>query len=232
MNGLRFSGYKWCGLLVVLMLGGRLTGPRLYGAAAADSTAKATPRKTAIATHPAAKTPTTYGKSPVTAVHNTARHSTDLPVGAHTTTAPGATARSAPGGTGVRRAKAHTASRRPLSGRARLARLHLEPERVQAIQQALGREGYLQGEPNGQWDEPTRAAMLRYQSDHGFPATGLPEAKSLMKLGLGSHPLPANLDPGIARANPPDVPKGVSSAGPPTPVAPEATPQSQQKNLN
>jgi hypothetical protein len=229
---LRFSGYKWCGLLVVLMMGGRLTGPCLYGAAAADSAAKSTPRKTAIATHPAAKNPTTYRISPVTAVHNTARHSTALPTGAHTTTARGASARSAPAGTAVRKAKAHAASRRPLSGRERLARLHLEPERVQAIQQALGREGYLQGEPNGQWDERTRAAMVRYQSDHGFPATGLPEAKSLMKLGLGSHPLPATLDPGIARANPPDVPKGVSSAGPPSPIAPEATPQPQQKNLN
>ena len=32
------------------------------------------------------------------------------------------------------------------------------------------------------------------QADHGFPVTGLPEAKSLMKLGLGPHPLPPDLD--------------------------------------
>ena len=86
--------------------------------------------------------------------------------------------------------------RRTLSGQQRLARLHLQPERVQEIQQALIREGYLQGDANGQWDSRTHDAMLRYQTMHGFPPTGLPEAKSLMKLGLGSHPLPPELDHG------------------------------------
>jgi peptidoglycan hydrolase-like protein with peptidoglycan-binding domain len=68
------------------------------------------------------------------------------------------------------------------------------PERIQQIQQALAQAGYLKEEPNGRWDDQTREAMRRYQADHGFPATGLPEAKSLMKLGLGPHPLPADLD--------------------------------------
>jgi peptidoglycan hydrolase-like protein with peptidoglycan-binding domain len=69
------------------------------------------------------------------------------------------------------------------------------PERIEEIQQALAQAGYLQAQPNGRWDDQTREAMRRYQADHGFPATGLPEAKSLMKLGLGPHPLPAELDP-------------------------------------
>jgi peptidoglycan hydrolase-like protein with peptidoglycan-binding domain len=69
-----------------------------------------------------------------------------------------------------------------------------EPERIQEIQQALVQAGYLKEEPNGRWDDQTREAMRRYQTDHGFPATGLPEAKSLMKLGLGPHPLPADVD--------------------------------------
>jgi peptidoglycan hydrolase-like protein with peptidoglycan-binding domain len=100
----------------------------------------------------------------------------------------------------------------------------LQPERVQEIQQALIREGYLQGDANGQWDSHTHDAMLRYQTDHGFPATGLPEAKSLMKLGLGSHPLPAELDHGPVgvagaaqgdlTATPPSQP--VSQAVPPS----------------
>jgi peptidoglycan hydrolase-like protein with peptidoglycan-binding domain len=68
------------------------------------------------------------------------------------------------------------------------------PERIQEIQQALVQAGYLKEEPNGRWDDQTREAMRRYQVDHGFPVTGLPEAKSLMKLGLGPHPLPAELD--------------------------------------
>jgi peptidoglycan hydrolase-like protein with peptidoglycan-binding domain len=69
-----------------------------------------------------------------------------------------------------------------------------EPERIQEIQRALAQAGYSKEEPNGRWDEQTREAMRRYQADHGFPVTGQPEAKSLMKLGLGPHPLPAEVD--------------------------------------
>ena len=97
---------------------------------------------------------------------------------------------------------AGTPAKRHLSARARRAaearrraRMRPAPERVQEIQQALSQAGYLKAQPNGRWDEQTREAMRRYQADHGFPATGLPEAKSLMKLGLGPHPLPADLDP-------------------------------------
>jgi peptidoglycan hydrolase-like protein with peptidoglycan-binding domain len=87
------------------------------------------------------------------------------------------------------------------SYRYRLSRLKLEPQRVQEIQQTLIQAGYLNQEPTGRWDDPTRNAMRRYQADHGFPTTGLPEAKSLMKLGLGPHPLPEELDPTVqARA--------------------------------
>ena len=81
--------------------------------------------------------------------------------------------------------------------------------------------------PSGQWDERTHSAMLRYQTDHGFAATGLPEAKSLMKLGLGSHPLPANLDPGIARADTPGAPQGISAAGSSDPLGADVPPERQ-----
>jgi peptidoglycan hydrolase-like protein with peptidoglycan-binding domain len=73
--------------------------------------------------------------------------------------------------------------------------MKIQPHRVIEIQQSLIEVGYLQQEPIGKWDSATRDAMLRYQTDHGFRATGFPEAKSLMKLGLGPHPLPADLDP-------------------------------------
>jgi peptidoglycan hydrolase-like protein with peptidoglycan-binding domain len=76
-----------------------------------------------------------------------------------------------------------------------MARLRLEPERIKEIQQALVQAGYLNQEPNGNWDDATRDAMRRYQADHGFPITGMPEAKSLLKLGLGPHPLPPEADP-------------------------------------
>jgi peptidoglycan hydrolase-like protein with peptidoglycan-binding domain len=101
----------------------------------------------------------------------------------------------------------------------------LQPERVTEIQQALIREGYLQGEANGQWDARTHDAMQRYQTAHGFPATGLPEAKSLMKLGLGSHPLPPELDHGPAEAPPPAAAPADLSIAPSTlPSAPPAPP--------
>lgn len=113
----------------------------------------------------------------------------------------------------------HPRSRQPrtLNGQQRLARTHLQPERVEEIQQALIREGYLQGDATGQWDSRTRDAMLRYQTMHGFPATGLPEAKSLMKLGLGSHPLPPELDHGAIGVASSGVTQSVFSVSPTSP---------------
>lgn len=108
----------------------------------------------------------------------------------------------------------------PMNGQQRLARLHLEPDRVKQIQQALIREGYMQGDTTGQWDAKTREAMLRYQTDHGFPATGLPEAKSLMKLGLGSHPLPADLDHGPGGTS---TPVATGEAAAPAPASSTAS---------
>jgi peptidoglycan hydrolase-like protein with peptidoglycan-binding domain len=100
----------------------------------------------------------------------------------------------------------------------------LQPERVQEIQQALIREGYLQGDSNGQWDSRTHDAMLRYQTMNGFPPTGLPEAKSLMKLGLGSHPLPAELDHGSIGIASPGAAQGDLTVTPPSPVSQAAPP--------
>jgi len=98
---------------------------------------------------------------------------------------------------GARPSKTSAARRRrtPKSSRQRLAALRLDPERVAEIQQALIREGYLKVSATGAWDEATREAMRRYQADNGFSATGLPDAKSLMKLGLGPHPLPEDVKP-------------------------------------
>ncbi len=71
-------------------------------------------------------------------------------------------------------------------------------ERIREIQQALIRAGYLEGKPTGRWDAKTRAAMRRLQEENGLPVTGKLDARSLVKLGLGSetagvaapHPLP------------------------------------------
>jgi hypothetical protein len=61
----------------------------------------------------------------------------------------------------------------------------IQPERATAIQQALIREKYLSGEPNGQWDIRTQAAMARYQNDHGWQSKVTPDSRALIKLGLG-----------------------------------------------
>lgn len=76
-----------------------------------------------------------------------------------------------------------------------LGLVRLQPDRIKEIQQALVGKGYLQDPPTGKWDATTRDAMRRYQAANGFKPTGLPEAKPLMKLGLGPHPLPPGLEP-------------------------------------
>lgn len=95
--------------------------------------------------------------------------------------------------------KKRTARRRAAARRSsfkrRMARMRVQPERVREIQQALKDAGYFEPEPHGKYDEVTKEAMRRYQADNGFPTTGLPEARTLMKLGLGPHPLPDDVDP-------------------------------------
>ncbi len=94
-----------------------------------------------------------------------------------------------------------------------------DPGRIAEIQQALIREGYLKQEATGKWDDATRAAMRAFQQANGFQVTGLPEAKALMKLGLGPHPLPEEADPsvvGSARSAPPAATSsGTASASTP-----------------
>lgn len=77
----------------------------------------------------------------------------------------------------------------------RFTRVTMQPERVTQIQAALADAGFFHESPNGKWDTATRDAMRQYQKENGFTPTGLPEAKPLMMLGLGPHPLPPGLGP-------------------------------------
>ena len=64
----------------------------------------------------------------------------------------------------------------------------IDGERARQIQTALVREGYMKGEPSGVWDDSTKDAMARYQSDHGWQSKTLPDSRALIQLGLGpSH---------------------------------------------
>ena len=61
----------------------------------------------------------------------------------------------------------------------------IDSARVTEIQQALIREHYMTGEPNGKWDPTTTAAMQKYQADQGWQTKLMPDSRALKKLGLG-----------------------------------------------
>jgi peptidoglycan hydrolase-like protein with peptidoglycan-binding domain len=63
----------------------------------------------------------------------------------------------------------------------------IQPERARAIQEALIRENYLTGEPNGAWDTRTQDAMARYQAANGWQSKVTPDSRALIKLGLGPN---------------------------------------------
>lgn len=77
----------------------------------------------------------------------------------------------------------------PARTKAKSHKLHgqqaIDPSRATEIQQALIREHYLTGEPTGNWDSASQAAMQKYQSDQGWQTRLVPDSRALKKLGLG-----------------------------------------------
>ncbi len=61
----------------------------------------------------------------------------------------------------------------------------IEPERATQIQTALIRSGYMTGLPSGVWDAPSEAAMQKLQADNGWQTKLVPDARAIIKLGLG-----------------------------------------------
>jgi len=61
----------------------------------------------------------------------------------------------------------------------------IAPEPVTAIQQALIKAHYLNGDPSAKWDADTQAAMVKFQSDQGWQTKLTPDSRALIKLGLG-----------------------------------------------
>lgn len=61
----------------------------------------------------------------------------------------------------------------------------IDEDRTRAIQTALIREHYLDGEPSGQWDQNTKEALVRYQAANGWQTRITPDSRALIKLGLG-----------------------------------------------
>ncbi|HEY5380847.1 MAG TPA: peptidoglycan-binding domain-containing protein [Acidobacteriaceae bacterium] len=61
----------------------------------------------------------------------------------------------------------------------------MNSERATQIQSALIKSGYLSGEPSGNWDSETAAAMQKLQGDNGWQTKITPDSRALIKLGLG-----------------------------------------------
>jgi putative peptidoglycan binding protein len=62
---------------------------------------------------------------------------------------------------------------------------HPEPERLKEIQKALVDRGYLKGDPTGEWNADSVAALKQFQTDRNLTADGKISALSLIGLGLG-----------------------------------------------
>jgi hypothetical protein len=63
----------------------------------------------------------------------------------------------------------------------------IDPDRATQIQTALIKQGYLTGTPSGHWDNDTQAAMEKLQADNGWQTKLVPDARAIIKLGLGPN---------------------------------------------
>lgn len=64
------------------------------------------------------------------------------------------------------------------------------PSRVMAVQRVLAEFGYGQVRPSGVLDEPTRAAIEKFEREHQLPVTGRLSDRLLTELGaMTGHPL-------------------------------------------
>ncbi len=89
-----------------------------------------------------------------------------------------------------------TAKKKPTSHQLHGQR-QIDPDRAREIQSALIREHYMTGEPTGQWDAASQAAMSKFQADQGWQTKLTPDSRALIKLGLGpSQDSPKSVVPG------------------------------------
>ena len=99
----------------------------------------------------------------------------------------------------------------------------IDPQRALEIQQALIREHYLTGKPSGVWNDETQQAMQRYQADNNWQSKTTPDARALIKLGLGPDHEHL-LNPDSAMTSQSQAPSSIST---PASTPPAANPQRQ-----
>jgi len=93
-----------------------------------------------------------------------------------------------PGKTSASHASATSHKRkraRKTAGRRSRGQQKIDSQRALEIQEALIREHYLTGKPTGVWNDATQQAMQRYQADNNWQSKTTPDARALIKLGLG-----------------------------------------------
>jgi hypothetical protein len=124
--------------------------------------------------------------------------------------------------------RTHTASAGKRSTRKKSARARgqqkIDSERAQAIQEALIREHYLNGEATGTWNQASEEAMRRYQADHGWQSKTVPDSRALIKLGLGPSKEHL-LNPESAMTTVPDPPTTKPAAATSTAPATDPAPK-------
>jgi hypothetical protein len=89
----------------------------------------------------------------------------------------------------------------------------IDSKRALEIQEALIREHYLEGKPTGVWNDATQQAMQRYQADNNWQSKTTPDARALIKLGLGPDHQHL-LNPESAMTSQPQSAPSVSASSP------------------
>jgi hypothetical protein len=122
---------------------------------------------------------------------------------------------------------AHSTTSKSKKSRKSAANRHgqqkIDPQRTLEIQQALIREHYLTGKPSGVWNDETQQAMQRYQADNNWQSKTTPDARALIKLGLGPDHEHL-LNPDSAMTSQSQAPSSIST---PASTPPTANPQRQ-----
>jgi peptidoglycan hydrolase-like protein with peptidoglycan-binding domain len=84
-----------------------------------------------------------------------------------------------------KKASRRASSRRPAAPTWRNRQLKPTQDRYVEIQQALAAKGYLQSEPDGNWNEASVDALRKFQQDQNLEVSGKIDSLSLIALGLG-----------------------------------------------
>ena len=113
---------------------------------------------------------------------------------------------------------------RKTAGRRSRGQQKIDSQRALEIQEALIREHYLTGKPTGVWNDATQQAMQRYQADNNWQSKTTPDARALIKLGLGPDHQHL-LNPESAMTSQPQAAQGVSTSSTTSPADPAKQPK-------